>query len=151
MATIKEQVASVITLIADNNPRGVTSELRRMGFQTSYDIIPSAQVQVALHELYLADKAKFYNLLQNVNWDSSNLNYTNDPANRDIILSALGINTSVARVDFNGAWHNLLNILQGTDTSTTTTESGTPAGVYIAFAGVIIALIVIIVIVFKKK
>jgi len=142
-------VASAIKLIAANNPSGVTSALRSIGYQTQYDIIPSAQIETALHELYLADKAKFYSVLKRVSWDNATLNWTNDPANKAKLLSSVNIPSTARTGDW---WQPWVDALAGSDTTTavTTAPTPTPVGVYIAFSAIAIAVVVLIVIILKK-
>lgn len=152
MALINEEVIAAIHVISSNNPRGVLRELRKEGYVTQFDLIPIEDIEAELYRVYMTDKTKFYNILSRVDWNNEILNWTNQPANKDRILAAIGAPASTARLSFGSAWQGFVTFLAGQEVpgDPGSVTEGTPASVYIALAVVALAVVGIVIFALRK-
>lgn len=144
-------VISVVELITANNAGGVARALKNAGYNST-DYISEPDLKVALLQLHATNPEKFYEVLQQVQWNFGKNNWTNDPQYRDPIVNSIlreaPVDTSMEKGAF---WGTILGIL-GTvllpstnPTPAPVSEQKTPWALYILVPLMIGAVILILV------
>lgn len=146
-------IASVIKIIASNNAPGAVAQLKaQAGYQSAFDIIPAAEVETLLWNLYRTNKPLFWSVLKAIPYQRDRVDSTTSP---DTISKLKEIVASVGGSTQKGDWwQQLLDQLQSKDktetTTTTTTSEPTSPAAYIAYGILAIAVIVLVIYLLKK-
>lgn len=76
MNDYNKSIAILIHLIVMNNAFGVANALKKEGYDTK-NFIPAPELEAALLQLSIADKAKFFRVMKNIEWNPGHVS-TND-------------------------------------------------------------------------
>ena len=143
-----QAVISVIELIVVNNAGGTARALKQAGYPIK-DFIPESELKTALLQLHMSDRKKFFEVLNAIEWNYGNTNWTNDPKYRDKLINSLSKETG-SPVAKGGFWGSLINALGQALVPTPSplpppVEQKIPVASYIILGLVVIGLIVTVV------
>lgn len=101
-------VVMLVHLIVMNNAGMVARALRQIGYPVK-DFLPAAELEAALLQLSMADRAKFFQMMKNIQWNTGH-RATNQPEmiNGLIKLASEG-NASVNNTNW---WPSMVTILE---------------------------------------
>lgn len=156
MSTTKsEQVKNatiyqLIDTMTSVNPSGVQKVLQDNGFVFQYGLNPSLQEKYLL-QLYHNNAPLFWNISGKVSIDRSKV----QPDIRekiDVLVSKSPVKKMATGGTTTSWWQTALNLVQGTPTTSgggqqTTTETST--GAYIAYVGIAVAIVVLVIYLFR--
>lgn len=142
-------VASLINLVANNNPTGALGALKNIaGYKTEFDIMSAPQVESLLWQLYNADKNRFWAVMQAIPYRTDKLDWTTSPQTISKLQNLAGAVQPVATArGFNPLnwFETIVDVVESKDKEETVTtikeQEKTPTGAYVAY--IILALLVI--------
>lgn len=147
--TIKEYnkaITLLIHLIVLNNAGAVARALQQAGYPVK-NYIPAAELEAALLQLHMANRTKFFEVMNNVSWNYGDL-ATNTVEIQDELKKLAGVpaGTATAKMDI---WGTLIGLLLGGPSAPApppppAVNTWAIVGLSLVVVGVIIAIIVII-------
>lgn len=103
-------IAAMIKLIAANNAGCVARKLREAGYPTG-DKIPVSEIESNLFTIYTTNPNLFFDLMKKCDWNTGNMNWTNDPITKQQVINAIKQHTG-NEVDEKTWWPTAINFLQ---------------------------------------
>lgn len=97
----------VIHYIVKNNAYGVAKALKDEKYDTK-NYIPAAELEMALLQLYIADKNRFFKVMKNITWNKGHVS-TNQFA-KDKLMQLTSIQSGASVTDDNW-WQSLISSL----------------------------------------
>jgi hypothetical protein len=105
---INKAISLTIPIIVQNNAAGVARVLRQLGYEKK-TIIPAAELEAKMFQLYLADPKKFFAALANIEWLQSETE-TNKPEIKNKLIAIVGLQeTPDTKGDW---WKKLVSMLK---------------------------------------
>lgn len=117
-------VIAINKIIASNNPVAAVDALKKYGFQTKFDVLPAADIEKALLELYTANPSTYFQVIKEIPYRDTITNWTTSPETKQNIYniaSQLGVNqlngNPSAKIDFGNIWHSIVTTIGGSSTT----------------------------------
>lgn len=146
--TLQDQnkaVTIIIHLIVLNNAGGVARALNKEGYE-SKDYIRAPELEKALLQLYIADSARFFEIMKTISWNYGHIE-TNKPEIKDELIKLVVSNTE-HEVSKDTWWQDLIALICSAipvekNERIQNKNYGIGFLLVLAFIGLIIALIII--------